>query len=362
MKHAAAIAHFRQLCCLNLDPQTLMPTALQTLHDLIGSDSNGFYWSTSPGRITNVYLEEPMPREISTLYFDEFLNNPTRPDSAIQIRNVMRPGQVVGNSARLFPTTFYESDKYNLIWRPLRRRWLLWAVVRDQCDNLHGVVLRRLNGESPFSEYDEERLAQLLPYFVHAVNASVNNGGRFLDRGASGLIVMDRHGKVCYQSEEGQRLLLLSANKTLHSGSIDTGVLPMQLRRLRAQLSAISAGHNAVPPVEVVQNSWGKFVFRAHYLNGMGADDALIGVVIQRQVPIALKLLETMRALDLSARQKEVCLLLAEGMSHPVIAARLAISRTTIADHVHKIYDKLSVHSHEELLSRLTADETLRRI
>ncbi len=91
-------------------------------------------------------------------------------------------------------------------------------------------------------------------------------------------------------------------------------------------------------------------------MNGLGADDGLIGIVIQRQVPLALKLMESMRALELSARQKEVCLLLAQGKSHPAIAERLTVSRSTVADHVQKIYDKLGVRSHEELVSRLTDD------
>ena len=361
MKHAAAIAHFRQLCCLNLDPQTLMPTVLQTLHDLIGSDSNGFYWSAQPGRITNVYLEEPMPSDISALYFNEFLNNPKRPDSAIQIRRVMKPGQVVGNSARLFPKAFYDTDKYNLIWRPLRRKWLLWAVVHDQHNNTHGITLRRLNGESPFSEQDEQRLAQLVPYLSHVINASAHNGDRFVDHGQSGLIVMDQHAKVHYQSEEGQRLLLLAAHPTISSGTIDWqryDVLPMQLRQLCARLSAISAGRSARPPLEIIENRWGKFVFRAHRLNGAGDEDSLIGIMIQHQVPLALKLMGNMRVLNLSVRQKDVCLLIAQGKSHSAIAARLDVSPTTVADHVHKIYDKLGVHSREALLTRLSTDES----
>ena len=361
MKHAAAIAHFRQLCCLILDSQTLMPTVLQTLHDLVGSDSNGFYWSAQPGRITNVYSEEPMARDISALFFDEFLNNRKRPDAAIHIGNLMKPGQLVGNNARLFPAAFYESDNYNLIWRPLRRKWLLWAMLHDQHGNTHTVSLRRLNGETPFSLQDEQRLAQLVPYFTHALNASVQTSDEFIDHGESGLIVMDQQAKIRYQSEEGQRLLLLAAHSVISSGSVNWGTygdLPVQLRQLCARLNAIYAGQSATPPLDVIENRWGKFVFRAHYLSGTGNDDSLFGITIQRHVPLALKLMANMRALNLSVRQKDVCLLLAKGKSHSAIALQLEVSPTTIVDHVQKIYDKLGVRSHNALMIRLSKNET----
>jgi DNA-binding CsgD family transcriptional regulator len=364
MKHAAAIAHFRQLCCLSLDSQTLMPTVLQTLHELIGSDSNGFYWSTQPGRITNVYSEESMPRAISALFFDEFLNNRKRPDAAIHIGNLMRPGQVVGNNARLFPTEFYDSDNYHLIWRPLRRKWLLWAMLHDLNGNTHTVSLRRLTGETPFSIQDEQRLAQLVPYLEHALNASALNSEAFVDHGESGLIVIDQRGEIGYQSEDGQRLLLLAAHPTISSGSIEWrahGALPPQLRLLCARLNAIGAGHSAPRPIEMIENRWGKFVFRAHHLNATGNADSLIGITIQRHVPLALKLMANMRVLNLSTRQKDVCLLIAQGKSHSAIATQLDVSPTTIADHVHKIYDKLGVRSHNALITRLSENETQRQ-
>lgn len=363
MKHAATIAHFRQLCCLDLDSQTLMPTILQTIHDLIGSDSSAFYWSTQPGRVTNAYSEEVMPREVSALFFDEFLNNRKRPDAAIHLGTVMKPGQVVGNSARLFPSAFYATDNYNLIWRPLRRKWLLWAMVHDQHGNIHCVTLRRLIRESPFSEQDEQRLAQLVPYLTHALNANPSNGDRFVDHGESSLIIVDHRGMLRSLSPDGEKLLLLAAHPSISSGIVEWrqhAFLPVHLRPLCARLIAISAGQDATPPVEVIDNRWGKFVFRAHPLNGVDSDDSLFGITIQRHVPLALKLMEKMRLLNLSARQKEICLLLAQGKSHSAIAARLDVSPTTIADHVHKIYDKLDVHSHSALMIRLT-EEALRQ-
>ena len=52
MKQSAAIAHFRQLCCLGLDSQMVIPSVLEALHELIGSATNAFFWSAETGDIT----------------------------------------------------------------------------------------------------------------------------------------------------------------------------------------------------------------------------------------------------------------------------------------------------------------------
>ena len=58
----------------------------------------------------------------------------------------------------------------------------------------------------------------------------------------------------------------------------------------------------------------------------------------------------------LSTKQKEVCLLLTEGPSYQHLAERLGVRPNTIIDHVRKIYDKLDVRSHHELLSKLAQE------
>ena len=356
MKLSAATAHFRQLCCLNAPSQMLMPSILQSLHDLIGSDSNAFYWSTTPGRITNAYSEEPMPRDIAALFYDEFLNNPKRPDSAIHLGTLMRPGQIVGNSTQLFPAAFYGTDNYNLIWRPLRRKALLWARFQDRNGNFHCITLRRLIRESPFSNQDEQRLAQLVPYLRYTLGADGYNNDENADQGESGLIIADEKGAVRYHSEQGKKLLLLAAHPTVSTGTVDWRMhdtLPMRIRQLCLRVYGISAGQHVSPPQAVIKNPWGEFVFRAHLLDAVANEQWLFGITIQHRVPLALKLMATMKLLNLSARQKEICLLLAQGKSHGAIATQLTVRATTVADHVQKIYYKLGVHNHSELLKRL---------
>ena len=68
MKQSADIAHFRQQCCLGIDAQTAMPSLLRALHPLIGSQANSFYWAAHNGDISNVYMEQLMPRDLACAF------------------------------------------------------------------------------------------------------------------------------------------------------------------------------------------------------------------------------------------------------------------------------------------------------
>ena len=41
------------------------------------------------------------------------------------------------------------------------------------------------------------------------------------------------------------------------------------------------------PPVHYHQNAWGQFVFRAYWLDGLGAEPPLVGIRISRREPLA---------------------------------------------------------------------------
>ena len=61
MKRTSAIAHFRRLCCLGLQPQAVMPSLLSAAHELLPSETNGFFWADEEGRLAGFTPEYPVP-------------------------------------------------------------------------------------------------------------------------------------------------------------------------------------------------------------------------------------------------------------------------------------------------------------
>lgn len=102
------------------------------------------------------------------------------------------------------------------------------------------------------------------------------------------------------------------------------------------------------------RNAWGgEFVFRAYPLSTRYEPDNLIAVVIERHESMPITLRRTLRTLPVTARQREVCLLLSYGYTHTRTGQRMQVSKHTATDYVRKIYDKLDVRSQDQLMKKL---------
>ena len=60
-----------------------------------------------------------------------------------------------------------------------------------------------------------------------------------------------------------------------------------------------------------------------------------------------------------TAREREIATLLAQGLSNGEIAARLFLSPYTVQDHVKSLFEKVGVASRQELVARVFLDEYL---
>ena len=140
-----AEARIKQLCCLGLGSETVIPALLRELHELIPSHSNGFYWASANGQISNAYNEIHEAQSVARLYIQEAYNTGERAvtrslGEAIQCEHgVVRDRQTLKVSEH----DFYRSDFYNLLLRPLGYGRLLRLVVRDSAQNCGVLQLQR---------------------------------------------------------------------------------------------------------------------------------------------------------------------------------------------------------------------------
>ena len=63
------------------------------------------------------------------------------------------------------------------------------------------------------------------------------------------------------------------------------------------------------------------------------------------------------REFRLTPRETEILSLLAHGRNAPYIQEKLVLSRNTVKTHVQNIYAKLGVHSQQELIDLVEAEE-----
>lgn len=353
MKHAAVIADVRQLCCLGLAAEALMPALLRELHEVVGCDSAAFFWVDQAGEMTNLCAERLLPPDVMRLYFSRFYDS-----GEFSFRSAFSRLCTSGAPVTVarFSESFFRSDYYNLIWRQLDACHGLYAVIRADSRALGQLSLYRTPKDRPFSAQDQERLATVTRYIAHAVCApGVSRWeGRDEEGEASGLIILDRQHRLVHCSPQGRRLLFLATHQRISRSSLScSGAdIPSALSRLCADLDLTFKHEAAPPPVIHIETAWGRFVCRAYRLNAEAAE-ALTGITVQLQTPLPLLLLAGAKAMRLSAQQKQVVLLLARGQAHSEIARNLNISINTVGYHVKQIYNKLDVHDQSGMVDRL---------
>lgn len=371
---ARAEASFKQLCCLGLGGEAVIPALLIELRALVPFVRATVFFLDESGALASSYGDVADSTRTGELYMQEFHGRRGRelggafPDA---IRNQVGVHDHVDalSPHGIDMKTFRRSDFYNLIYRPLRQDWFMRLVVREggRGRALGSLTIYRSPGERPWTSLEKRRFGDLEPFFAHALKDHDNTDAPLVDSGRSGLIVADQEGRPVYFSSEGRRLLYLAVHPRI---TPDTAfnrltILPPALVQMCRNLSRIFSNDAAFcpgastselspsAPTYQHRNVWGGFSFAAHWLEGSGPASDLIGITVSHEEPLPIKLMRRLKELPLSGRQGQVCFLMANGASNERIAEQLGISRHTAIAHGRWIYNKLDVHNRTELVNKL---------
>ena len=368
MKQAKAQAYIRQLCCLGLGKEAMLPELLRALHAVIPSETNVFTGMDDKMLPAHVVVEYVIPEAI-----DFFLSEMSgyTPEARTRFAQWFSRHRLMTDMTILIER-FFQTDYYHLLFRPYRLDRPMQAIINHQGVPAGLLILGRAQNERPFSADEQRQFEHLLAYVEHGMQARGGTDEEYTDSGQAGMIILKHDGTVVYLSDSARTLLLRATYGALPVGQIRFTrdiVLPPPLRQICCNLDQIFQGRDAPPPVYAHTNASGRFNFRAYWLQPptvthlpdtslqYPADDVLIGILIDYQEPLRLKLHRNLHGWRLSIREQEVSLAVTEGLSHVAIAARLCISPQTVVTYIRRIYEKLEVHSREELLKKLLSSE-----
>jgi DNA-binding CsgD family transcriptional regulator len=363
---ARALVRIKELCCLGLSSQTIMPALLKELHGLVPSHANAFIWGDPRQEVEN-YLSENLgeAKPWSAIYESEFQRRCEREviwGSAETLRArrcVLAHEEVLAVDRRANCRHGY----YNSVTLSAGYDHTLRAIIDDGGRALGAVLMHRAANDPCFTAQDSIHLASITRYLAHALTTPPPElEVPLVDGEEEGLLTLDVTGTVQHLSPEARRLLYLVAHpvisqKALADSTSET-MLPQCVAQVCDWLVNVFAGQaeKTPPPVWCYRNAWGGFVFRACRLDNHGPESApVIGITVRRQEPLPLKVLRQVDRLSLSRRQMQVCLLLAAGHSRPAIAKRLEVSQHTAITYTRQVYNKLRVHNRSELLIKLMA-------
>lgn len=352
MKRNNALAYLRQLCCSGLSKEIVIPEFLSAVQTLLPSENNTF--TGVDEKLKPVYqITEfgivDLDGRVPDIKADFFSSESNRRTSDWFIQRPKSDQDSVGDQL------FHSYDLCNLVLRNDQQHHCLYAPILKEYTLVGILNLYRPRQQKSFDNQEQALFSRVLPYVAQALKAIDQQDIRYCQNGSSGMMILDTQGKILFLSDEAKLLLALACHPIL---SLDASVFEVDLMaklvQLCRNLEANFRGQRVTPPSWCHNGPNGRFLFNAYCLKGENHKSGdLIGITIEHQEPLMLKILRAMRNLPLSPTQKEVAMLITQGISSEKIGERLHIKPSTVKDHIGKIFTKLDIHHREELLPKL---------
>ncbi|MCY7387292.1 MAG: LuxR C-terminal-related transcriptional regulator [Burkholderiales bacterium] len=358
MKRTTQLAHIRQLCCIGISGQALMPTLLRAIREYASADSAGFFWVDARGEMTNLYADRMLSPGLMRIYFERHYDGGEHPFRQAFIKRARAADQVTSSTAspELTRTAYY-----NEILRHLDAHHVMYAVIRDQGHALGQLSLYRPRQSPAFSAEDRSAIKDIAHYVAHAVNRpkAVTANVEFVDADSEGMVVVDFHGQIVEAAAKSLNLLSMALKREFNPASPPLVVgeaAQGAVQQLLVLLQKAILGVAAAAPRLAIDGQWGRFMLSAYALDGDGAAPASRAAIhVRRQQPMILKLAEAMGGFDISPQQREVALLLAQGRSNQQIAEALNVSGNTVNYHIKQLFMRLDAHDRADAVAKMMA-------
>lgn len=346
----AGLTHIRQLCNLGLGSEAVMPALLRSVRQLVRADSAAFFWVDETGEMTNMYAERMLPPELMRRYFERYYASPDHAFSR-RMRGLAAKNEFVSEStADGIESTHY----YEQILRPIDAYRFLVAIVHDNGRLLGQISLYRGRRGPRFAAVDRQALEAASRYFSHCFTTTrkraKERNDAFRNSDEEALVVASTAGEIANASYRAYALLAHASgepiNRQTMAGTVDRASRDL-LKKLAGRLQQSPVLIDS-PPSLIVDNNWGRFRLRAY-----GLSQYEMGVLIQRQEHLLVRIADAMLELPLSAQQREVALLLAQGLTNGGIATTMGVSINTASYHVKQLFAKLDAHDRTEAIARI---------
>ncbi len=348
MKAAAGSARItlRQLCRLALPAPALLPSLLPVLRQLVPASHAGFFFCDDRGSITNLYAERLLEPGPMAGYHDLHSNDRFRQ------QYLARCGAANPLSRRSVSAEERTSAYYREVLAPLGIEHFLYGIVRHRNQPLGQLSLYRGADSPAFGDDDVQALQGVLHYLGDALAVPSPLLLRDLQDQVveEGLAVLGRGGQLLWADANWPRLVRLAHGNTIKPSDAmaESETLPHFISAVLA--AVVSAPH----AIHLVSTTWGQFAFRRHAMTS-GQGDTAVALLLSRLAAEPLRLAQGAAALGLSPQQREMAVLLAQGLRNAEIAQQLGISQNTASYHAKRVFERLGVHERSAIAKVLGA-------
>lgn len=317
-------------CVAHLDPSTHLNTSAHKYGDLRGRDEHDRDWGRlefGPAEPLAIrHLAQRGVPAVAVQHWNRQAENPTT-----RLHDFMEP--LLG----------YADE--------------LRAVFRDRGEVWGGVSLFRGPDDTPFDEGDVALMTSLSQAFAVGMR-----GGLLVEQASAAhpplgpaVLVVDAEDRIRQLSLGAEERLAEIASSSTETATGTVAALVGAARRFAAGSSEVPARAR----VRAASGLW--LVLHANALLGAEGSTGDVVVTIDEARPPEIVPL-VVAAFDLTGREREVTLLVLQGVETREIASRLHVSPYTVQDHLKAIFDKAGVRSRRELIARIYFDQYVPRL
>jgi DNA-binding CsgD family transcriptional regulator len=225
-------------------------------------------------------------------------------------------------------------------------------VTRGRCWG--AVHIARRDDRRDFTDADAAALAHVVGAIADGIRTSVrfDAARRLHDGTAPGMVVLNARDEVELVTPPAQELLSALRSTATPDGTPTPLLALAQFARMRPD----GAGE---PDAVAVPSQAGWITLHASLPEGRAS--GRVAIVLERAASPAATALR-LEADGVTAREREIATLIAQGLTNPEIAASLVLSPYTVQDHIKSLFEKTGVSSRQELVARVFLDDYLPRI
>ena len=262
MTHNRQLALIRKLCGLGLPAQTLAPSLLPALRELIPSHSAAVFWVDARYEMTGLYAERLLPPEAMARYYE---NHYQSADSGFPKAFAARVRASDPVSAYKVSKAETATDYFREVLARLDAYKILYGVLHDGTTAIGQISFYRGARDAQFGRRDQNVLRGLLRYLAIGLRPqpllpSVDVHAEIVEEWMG---VVEQDGKLVSGPPDWSRLvrLLAMGDVAPRTAREETRVVTHYLRAIIAQLD--TAQRRGAAHIDLQRRSpWGDFRFR----------------------------------------------------------------------------------------------------
>jgi DNA-binding CsgD family transcriptional regulator len=329
-------------CYAGLPPGDFINEMIRSLHALMPLDAV-FFATADPATLlfTSAVAEEPLVAAAEQFMDNEF---GAADVNKFQSLAVARPKVATLDAATSGNRS--DSPRYRDIMAPIGLGDELRVALVSASGCWGYLCLHRADSPHGFTAAEARVIARIATHIGNGCRDAVTAlAGRGTDGRAPGVLVLHPDLTLAALTGEAEYWLGQLLDRPV------PGRLPVAVLAAVARLRSIDAGHPADAPSIRVPSAAGWLLVHASHLTHAGGD---IAVVIEAASATSVAPL-VLTTWALTARERDIAMLVLRGASTHDIAAKLCLSPYTIKDHMKSIFDKSGVRSRRDLVARVLA-------